>query len=324
MAKFHISKDGTARQCRAQTPDSCRATKSDQKEHYETKEEAEKSYEQKNTTVKSFSKKNKNDFVTKKASLEEQLAKSEEKIRESFSEHHYHNEQQLDKIAKRNQITTVDLINNYNDSTKNYNKFLDNRYENYKNDSKVTLEELSNEVKAGEDFIYHSRKIASTSDERMELYLKNIRLYKNSLNLENKALRREIEKVEKSGRIRSAFDNDFKTEKENKLNELNNRLKNNRSSIVKAINSEESVAAGLQAKKLKILETKGYGTVQEYDGMSMSMHPKGPEFKYNCPNCGIMHTNRLKTLQYVRDVGYTDACRSCSKRMILPVTKTNE
>ena len=320
MSKFHISKDGIARQCRAQTPDACRATKSDQKEHYETREEAEKAYEKKNTTVKSLSKKNKNDFVTKKVSLKEQLAKSEEKVRESFSEHQHHNDQQLDKIAKRNQTTTVDLINNYNDSTDNYNKFLNNRYENYKNDSKIPLEKLSNEVKAGEDFIYHSRKIASTSDERMESYLKNIRLYKNSLNLENKALRKEIEKVEKSGRIRSAFDNDFKTEKENKLNELNNRLKDNRSSIVKAINSEESVAAGLQAKRIKILESKGYKPVTAYSGMNMSFHPQGPEFRYTCPNCGIEHTNRLRRLQYVQEVGYTDACRSCRKRMILPVT----
>lgn len=46
--KFHISKDGTARQCRAQSPATCRATRTDHKEHYDTQEEAQKAYEKLN------------------------------------------------------------------------------------------------------------------------------------------------------------------------------------------------------------------------------------------------------------------------------------
>lgn len=45
MTKFHISKDGVARRCSAQTPASCRATSNDHKEHYETEKEAVKSIE---------------------------------------------------------------------------------------------------------------------------------------------------------------------------------------------------------------------------------------------------------------------------------------
>lgn len=47
MAKFHISKDGTARPCNAQTPEKCTATPSDQKEHYDSLEEAQKAFESK-------------------------------------------------------------------------------------------------------------------------------------------------------------------------------------------------------------------------------------------------------------------------------------
>lgn len=44
MNKFHISKDGIARQCRAKSPEACKATPSDQKEHYDTQEEAQSLY----------------------------------------------------------------------------------------------------------------------------------------------------------------------------------------------------------------------------------------------------------------------------------------
>lgn len=57
MSKFHISKDGVARRCTAQSPESCTATPPDLKEHYDTQEEAQKAYEQKNQTFESLSKK---------------------------------------------------------------------------------------------------------------------------------------------------------------------------------------------------------------------------------------------------------------------------
>ena len=47
MSNFHISKDGVARKCQAATPEACRATKTDMKEHFETREEAQKAYEEK-------------------------------------------------------------------------------------------------------------------------------------------------------------------------------------------------------------------------------------------------------------------------------------
>src|SRR5699024_6217498 len=47
MTRFHISKDGTARPCNAQTPEKCTATPSDQKEHYDSLEEAQKAFENK-------------------------------------------------------------------------------------------------------------------------------------------------------------------------------------------------------------------------------------------------------------------------------------
>lgn len=57
MSKFHISEDGVARRCTAQSPESCTATSPDSKEHYDTQEEAQKAYEQKNQTFESLSKK---------------------------------------------------------------------------------------------------------------------------------------------------------------------------------------------------------------------------------------------------------------------------
>lgn len=322
MTKFHISKDGTARQCRAQTPDSCKATPSNQKEHYETKEEAQKAYEKNNSqsSVKSLNK-NDNSFTPIiEATFEERVEKLNEKVMSEFPDHY--SIKKLDNIEKKSDKTII--REDYNDSVREYNKFLDHRYNKYDNDKNVPLEELSDEVKAGEEFVYHSQKMSLMSDENMEMYLKNIRLYKNSLNLENKSLRKEIEKVEKSGRIRGAFDKDFKSDKESQLATLNSRLKNNRSAMVKAIVKDESVAAALQNKRLSQLENKGFGIVSQYNGMNMSMHPKGPEFKYSCPNCGIMHTNRLRNLQYIKDTGFVDACRSCRKKMILPVTNVQE
>jgi len=47
MTRFHISKDGTARPCNAQTPEKCTATSSNQKEHYDSLEEAQKAFENK-------------------------------------------------------------------------------------------------------------------------------------------------------------------------------------------------------------------------------------------------------------------------------------
>lgn len=62
MTNFHISIDGIARQCHAQSPESCTATSSDQKEHFDTKKEAqisyEKSQENKGNGIFSFKKNN--------------------------------------------------------------------------------------------------------------------------------------------------------------------------------------------------------------------------------------------------------------------------
>lgn len=57
MSKYHISQDGIARRCTAQSPESCTAISSELSEHYNTKEEAQKAYEQKNQTFDSLSKK---------------------------------------------------------------------------------------------------------------------------------------------------------------------------------------------------------------------------------------------------------------------------
>lgn len=60
MTQFHLSEDGIARECKAQTVESCTATPADQKEHYDTKEQAQKAYEtkqeQNNKFIKGLSK----------------------------------------------------------------------------------------------------------------------------------------------------------------------------------------------------------------------------------------------------------------------------
>lgn len=44
-AKFHISKDGVPRSCRAKTPEACTATSSELNDHFESKAEATQAYE---------------------------------------------------------------------------------------------------------------------------------------------------------------------------------------------------------------------------------------------------------------------------------------
>jgi len=57
MSRYHVSQDGVARKCTAQSPQSCTATSSDLEEHYDTKEEAQKAYEEKSQTFSSLIKK---------------------------------------------------------------------------------------------------------------------------------------------------------------------------------------------------------------------------------------------------------------------------
>jgi len=67
MSKFHISKDGVARKCQAKSPETCKATTQDLKEHYSTIEAAQSAYELKQTfnTFKPLVKKNNNTFEEK-------------------------------------------------------------------------------------------------------------------------------------------------------------------------------------------------------------------------------------------------------------------
>lgn len=45
MSNFHISEDGVARRCSAQSPATCRVTKGENEQHYETASEAQQAYE---------------------------------------------------------------------------------------------------------------------------------------------------------------------------------------------------------------------------------------------------------------------------------------
>lgn len=77
MTQFHLSEDGIARECKAQTVESCTATPADQKEHYGTKEQAQKAYETKQNQDKwlgSLSKPSKQKTFTRESLLEENKA----------------------------------------------------------------------------------------------------------------------------------------------------------------------------------------------------------------------------------------------------------
>lgn len=79
MSKYHVSKDGKARRCNAKTPETCRATSLNMKEHYSTREEAQSAYEEKNEQIilKPLSKASKSiKTLSERADYQEELLES--------------------------------------------------------------------------------------------------------------------------------------------------------------------------------------------------------------------------------------------------------
>lgn len=170
MIKFHTSKDGVARQCKAKTTESCRATPSDQKEHYNTREEAQKAYENSQSKILFNSLKNNSDSV-------QSAEKSYTYAQWSLLNNHLHdsigrgNNAELfyySSPAGRLELERRIKINNNNDSYKEILKKLENKEPDpiiLHEDDKEILELLSQE---GENLLSEQFK----SDE---LNIKNFR-----------------------------------------------------------------------------------------------------------------------------------------------------
>jgi len=88
--KYHISADGNVRQCRAKTPDSCRATKTGFNDHFDDKDSARKAYEDKqreqmNKIMSTFNKMEKKETVASNANVTAEVLAHQEVLKKAES-----------------------------------------------------------------------------------------------------------------------------------------------------------------------------------------------------------------------------------------------
>jgi len=104
MTKYHVSEDGKARICKAQTPESCKATSTSVKEHFDNPEEAQKAYENANieNTLTHFSKSEQDyNIMRRKAFLADNWSVS---IQNELLPDLKKNSSNLKKLEKANQV----------------------------------------------------------------------------------------------------------------------------------------------------------------------------------------------------------------------------
>lgn len=130
---YHISHDGVARQCRAKSPESCTATPSDQKEHYDSKEDTQAAYENKQA---------KNTFKPLKNSVERDILLSDRNTLKKTGVNAYANLQEKDELTQEKRQSS----NNLRDLNKslreaNYELIeLEDKYETAWNDRRKEIE----------------------------------------------------------------------------------------------------------------------------------------------------------------------------------------
>jgi len=123
---YHISKDGVSRQCRAKSPESCTATPSDQKEHYDTKEDAQRAYEEKM----------KNTFKPLKNSVERNILLSDNGLKKTGL-NAYANSQEEDGLKQEEESpkrTSLDIADDHLKTSQQIEELIDYNNSNRKKD----------------------------------------------------------------------------------------------------------------------------------------------------------------------------------------------
>lgn len=342
MSNFHISKDGTARKCRAQTPDACRATKTDLKEHFKTKEDAQKAYEEKmkekGSAAKGLTKRDRVAAGNKRAEELLQKVNTKEKFDidaalKDVAKHIRAAEKEMTPFQrkvyniKRNKKLLKDdreqekkkqeeaerLVN----LAKDIKEVLDEKME--ENDDKATLEVISEYNDVVEDVIKGDETTDLNYLHNFEAYENNLAHYKEYLRKEYDLITDEIKNVEKSGRIKKVFNKEFKNEQENYVKELDERLLN----LEGRINATSSKQRNLQKRdanrRYKNLVSSGYKEARRYSGWNMSMHPQGPMIEYQCPECDCYSKSRSGLMSVSKNIGLITKCRNCRTKIIIPV-----
>lgn len=196
MTQFHLSEDGIARECKAQTVESCTATPADQKEHYDTKEQAQKAYETKQNQDKwlgSLSKPSKQKTFTRESLLEENKAHIDRfKILELERKELIKDKLPVSEIMEKQSKTAMKILDNAWDIKELTGSPKDQR--NYKLNRKNTLktvkremDTLLKEIQALNQFYYSQGQRFHRSQKEIWLKLqRRHRAAKNfSLDLEN-------------------------------------------------------------------------------------------------------------------------------------------
>lgn len=345
MSNFHISKDGTARKCRAQTPDACRATKTDLKEHFETKEDAQKAYEEKmkekGSAAKGLTKRDRVATGNKRAEELLQKVNKKEKFdvdatlkdiakhiraaekemtpaqRKAYNiernKKWLKDEREQERKKKEAAVRVVNLA-------KDMKKVLDEKME--ENDDKATLEVMSEYNDVIEDVIKGNEATDLNDPKNVKAYQNNLAHHKEYLRKEYDLIADEIKKVEKSGRMKKAFNKEFKNEQENYVKELDERLLN----LEGRINATSSKQRKLQKRdanrRYENLVSNGFEEARRYSGWNMSVHPQGPMIEYQCPECGCYSKSRSGLMSVSKDIGLITKCRNCRTKIIIPVGRS--
>ena len=344
MNNFHISKDGTARKCQAKTPDACRATKTDLKEHFETKEDAQKAYEEKmkekGSAAKTLTKREdrvaagnkraeellqkvsngaKFDKVLKEAGENIKLAEKKMTPAQRKAYNIERNKELLKddrEQERKKQEEAIRLVN----LAKDMKKILDEKME--ENDDKATLEVISEYNDVIEDVIKGNEATDLNDPKNVKAYENNLAHHKKYLGKEYDLITDEIKNVEKSGRIKKAFNKDFKNEQENYVKELDERLLN----LEGRINATSSKQRKLQKRdanrRYDNLVSNGFEEARRYSGWNMSVHPQGPMIEYQCPECGCYSKSRSGLMSVSKDIGLITKCRNCRTKIIIPVGRS--
>lgn len=348
MSNFHISKDGIARKCQAATPEACRATKNDMKEHFETKEDAQKAYEEKmkekGITNKSLTKKEKVAAGNKRA---EELLNASISA-EQFDESLKNIAQNIEKMNKEMTAEQRQAVNR----AKKEKAFFDNREkmlaEKQKDEERVfdlaegMLKILKEKKEQDETDTLEYLEVLSdyndTVDELVQInserdlsdyssfktYKQNVHHNHDYYSVEQTLLDEKIAEVEKSGRLKKAFNKEFREEQKELLNNLKERKSVVEEQLGKLEWKKERIKGKEANRRRRILMGEGFKEPKRIAGWNMSLHPNGPMIQFQCPDCYSVSEARTGRMMYSKDVGFQTRCRACRSKILVPLVPTDE
>lgn len=350
MSNFHISKDGTARRCQAKTVDACRATKTDMKEHFETKEEAQKAYEEKmkekGVTNKSLTKKEKVAAGNKRAEELLQNVKAKEKfdidaaLKDAAkyiraAEKKIETEQRkAANMAKKEKALFADREKTRAEKQKAEDRVFDLvegmlkvLKEKEKKDETGTLEYLD----VLSDYNDTVDELVQMNSERDLSDYSSFKTYKNNVHhnhdyysIEQKRLDEKIAEVEKTGRLKKAFNKEFREEQKELLSNLNQRKAVVEEQLGNLEWKKERIKAKEANRRRRILMGEGFKEPKRIAGWNMSLHPNGPMIQFQCPDCYSVSEARTGRMMYSKDVGFQTSCRACRSKILVPLVPTEQ